>query len=117
MVGDLNIAPLENDVWSHKQLLDVVSHTPIETEAPAAAAGDRRLGRCGAAFRAADEKLYQLVELSRAGLGGVGPRPPPRSCVGDAVGGGRSGKSAQILREARGWATPSDHVPVIVDFA
>lgn len=32
LVGDLNIAPLENDVWSHKQLLDVVSHTPIETE-------------------------------------------------------------------------------------
>jgi len=32
LVGDLNIAPLENDVWSHKQLLNVVSHTPIETE-------------------------------------------------------------------------------------
>jgi len=32
MVGDLNIAPLEHDVWSHKQLLDVVSHTPIEVE-------------------------------------------------------------------------------------
>src|SRR3978361_13080 len=32
LVGDLNVAPLENDVWSHKQLLDVVSHTPIETE-------------------------------------------------------------------------------------
>ena len=32
MVGDLNIAPLEHDVWSHKQLLDVVSHTPPETE-------------------------------------------------------------------------------------
>src|ERR1700748_3722811 len=31
-VGDLNIAPLENDVWSHKQLLSVVSHTPIEVE-------------------------------------------------------------------------------------
>src|SRR5690606_31819133 len=30
MVGDLNIAPLEEDVWSHKQLLSVVSHTPIE---------------------------------------------------------------------------------------
>lgn len=26
-LGDFNIAPLENDVWSHKQLLDVVSHT------------------------------------------------------------------------------------------
>src|SRR4029453_16571872 len=33
MVGDLNVAPLEHDVWSHKQLLDVVSHTPVETEA------------------------------------------------------------------------------------
>src|SRR5215467_6600053 len=32
LVGDLNVAPLENDVWSHKQLLDVVSHTPMETE-------------------------------------------------------------------------------------
>ena len=32
LVGDLNIAPLEQDVWSHKQLLKVVSHTPIETE-------------------------------------------------------------------------------------
>ena len=32
LVGDLNIAPLENDVWSHKQLLNVVSHTPIETK-------------------------------------------------------------------------------------
>ena len=33
LVGDLNVAPLEHDVWSHKQLLSVVSHTPIETEA------------------------------------------------------------------------------------
>jgi exodeoxyribonuclease-3 len=32
MVGDINIAPLKNDVWSHKQLLKVVSHTPIEVE-------------------------------------------------------------------------------------
>src|SRR5271165_3549547 len=31
-VGDLNIAPLEADVWSHKQLLTVVSHTPVEVE-------------------------------------------------------------------------------------
>src|SRR5437764_8848535 len=31
-VGDLNIAPLEMDVWSHKQLLTVVSHTPVEVD-------------------------------------------------------------------------------------
>ena len=33
MVGDFNVAPLECDVWSHKQLLNVVSHTPVEVEA------------------------------------------------------------------------------------
>ncbi|MFQ3623132.1 MAG: exodeoxyribonuclease III, partial [Acetobacteraceae bacterium] len=33
IAGDLNIAPLPDDVWSHRQLLDVVSHTPVETEA------------------------------------------------------------------------------------
>ena len=32
LVGDLNVAPLPTDVWSHKQLLKVVSHTPPETE-------------------------------------------------------------------------------------
>jgi len=32
LVGDLNVAPLEHDVWSHKQMLKVVSHTPVECE-------------------------------------------------------------------------------------
>jgi exodeoxyribonuclease-3 len=32
LVGDLNVAPLEHDVWSHKQMIRVVSHTPIECE-------------------------------------------------------------------------------------
>src|SRR5436190_1197803 len=33
VVGDFNVAPLECDVWSHKQLINVVSHTPIEVDA------------------------------------------------------------------------------------
>jgi exodeoxyribonuclease-3 len=33
LVGDFNIAPLECDVYDHKALLKVVSHTPIEVEA------------------------------------------------------------------------------------
>jgi exodeoxyribonuclease III len=32
LVGDLNVAPLEHDVWSHKQMIRVVSHTPVECE-------------------------------------------------------------------------------------
>ena len=30
LCGDFNVAPSENDVWNHKQLLKIVSHTPIE---------------------------------------------------------------------------------------
>ena len=69
LVGDLNIAPLEHDVWSHKQLLKVVSHTPVETESFEAMrkAGDwvdlMRHQRAGRA-----EALH-LVELPRRGLG------------------------------------------------
>ncbi|MEM9054989.1 MAG: exodeoxyribonuclease III, partial [Pseudomonadota bacterium] len=37
LVGDLNIAPHPSDVWSHKQLLKIVSHTPVETESLEAA--------------------------------------------------------------------------------
>ena len=33
LTGDFNIAPLPSDVWSHKALLKVVSHTPIEVAA------------------------------------------------------------------------------------
>src|SRR3546814_13405625 len=33
LVGDFNVAPLECDVWSHKQLINVVSHTPVEVDA------------------------------------------------------------------------------------
>jgi exodeoxyribonuclease-3 len=32
LMGDLNVAPLETDVWNHKQLLKVVTHTPAEVE-------------------------------------------------------------------------------------
>ena len=30
LLGDLNIAPGKKDVWSHRQLLDIVSHTYME---------------------------------------------------------------------------------------
>jgi exodeoxyribonuclease-3 len=58
MVGDLNIAPLEHDVWSSKQLRNVVSHTDIEREKLLAA---QKAGNwCDAARHLvpANEKLY-----------------------------------------------------------
>jgi exodeoxyribonuclease-3 len=58
LVGDLNVAPHENDVWSHKQLLKIVSHTPIETESLEAS---RELGGFSDIARLSvddDQKLY-----------------------------------------------------------
>ena len=45
LVGDFNIAPLECDVYDHKALLKVVSHTPLEVETLGRAAGRTRMGR------------------------------------------------------------------------
>ena len=83
LVGDLNIAPLEHDVWSHKQLLDVVSHTPAETEGLTAWQNDR-LHRRGAAFRAGGRKAVHLVVVPQPGLARLQPWPPARPYLGHA---------------------------------
>lgn len=115
LVGDLNIAPLENDVWSHRQLLNVVSHTPVETtsfEAMRTAGGWVDLMRH---HIPADQKIYTWWsyrardwELSDRGrrLDHVWSSPNLT---------GRS-RRIDILRGARGWDRPSDHVPVIAHF-
>lgn len=115
-VGDFNIAPLETDVWSHKQLLDVVSHTPIEVE---------KLGRMQQSvewvdavrhFVPPEQKLYtwwsyrnrdwKVSDRGRR-LDHVWTTPVLESKL----------KSARVLRDARDWEGTSDHVPVTVEFA
>jgi exodeoxyribonuclease-3 len=114
LLGDLNIAPLETDVWSHKQLLSVVSHTPIEVE-----------------------KLDQL-QASHGWVDAVRRIIPPeqklftwwsyRNRDWNASDRGRrldhiwltpalapALRGAHVHREARGWEQPSDHVPVTVE--
>ena len=115
LVGDLNIAPLENDVWSHKQMLDIVSHTPIEVEKLDAWQRAHHFVDSLRHFTPPEEKLYTWWsyrahdwELSNRGrrLDHVWVTPD----VAPAL------KSAHILREARGWGPkPSDHVPVVVE--
>ncbi len=84
LVGDLNIAPREDDVWSHKQLLKIVSHTPTEVahlSDAQAAGGWVDITRQDIPSEAA----VQLVELSQPRLGGVRPRP----AAGPRLGHGR----------------------------
>ena len=112
LVGDLNVAPLENDVWNHKQLLKIVSHTPVET---------RLLGDVRAAFDWTDmtrhfvpdtEKLYSWWSYRAADW-----QASDRGRRLDHIWTSQALKGHvthhAIHREARGWTQPSDHVPVV----
>ncbi|AUM74956.1 exodeoxyribonuclease III [Paracoccus jeotgali] len=114
LVGDLNIAPREDDVWSHKQLLKVVSHTPVEVE------------HLGAAQDAGG-----WVDITRQDIpqGQLYSWWSYRARDWDAADRGRrldhiwatpdisnAGHGSRILRPVRGWDQPSDHVPVFASF-
>ena len=78
LVGDLNIAPLEHDVWSHKQLLKVVSHTPVETESFEAM---RKAGDWVDLMRLnvpPEQKIYTWWSYRAQDWAAVRPRPPAR---------------------------------------
>ena len=114
LVGDLNVAPLETDVWSHKQLLKVVSHTPIEVE---------HFGRMQAAHNWVDsvrakidpaEPLFTWWSYrardwraSNRGrrLDHIWVTPPLAPKV----------SGARVLTDARDWEKASDHAPVLIE--
>jgi exodeoxyribonuclease-3 len=115
LVGDLNIAPLEQDVWSHRQLLDVVSHTPVETD------GMKRMMAAGGwvdvmrRFVPETEKLYTWWSY-RAADWQASDRGRRLDHIWASPALAPSARSMEILREARSWPRPSDHVPVLATF-
>jgi exodeoxyribonuclease-3 len=111
-VGDLNIAPLENDVWSHKQLLSVVSHTPVEVERLA------RLQRAGGFVDAVrhfvppEERLYTWWSYrARDWAASNRGRRLDHIWVTSSLAGALS--ETRVHRDSRGWDKASDHVPVM----
>jgi exodeoxyribonuclease-3 len=111
MVGDLNVAPLECDVWSHKQLLTVVSHTPIECEKLVTL--QRAGGWIDAVRHFVPEPTrlytwwsYRSPDWAAADKGRrldhiwVSPALAERVCA------------VKVFKDSRGWERPSDHVPV-----
>lgn len=116
LVGDLNVAPLETDVWSHKQLLNVVSHTPVEVEHLARLRASRDWIDAVRHFIPASEKLYSWWSY-RARDWAASDRGRRLDHVWVTPGLEAALKSARIAREARGWEKASDHVPVLVDLA
>ncbi len=115
LAGDFNIAPQEHDVWSHKQLLDVVSHTPIEVGKLAALRETRDWIDTARHFVPANQKLYswwsyRAKDWQAADRG----RRLDHIWITPDLGGAL--KSCTTLRAARGWEPkPSDHVPVIAE--
>ncbi|MEL6745363.1 MAG: exodeoxyribonuclease III [Pseudomonadota bacterium] len=116
LVGDLNIAPLETDVWSHKQLLKVVSHTPVETD------GLKEVQAKGSWVdlirQEIDpaEKIYTWWSYRARDWDAADKGRRLDHIWGDAAVAERL-TAIQVLREARGWEKPSDHVPIMATFS
>jgi exodeoxyribonuclease-3 len=114
LAGDLNIAPLENDVWSHRALARTVTHTDVER---------RALGRLYAAcdwvdalrfFVPESEKLftwwsYRAPNWRRVNKG----RRLDHIWVSSSLSGAL--RSARVIDRVRGWNKPSDHAPLLIE--
>jgi exodeoxyribonuclease-3 len=112
LVGDLNVAPLEHDVWSHKQMIKVVSHTPIECEKLVAT---RTAGNWVDSMRVLTpepEKLYTwwsyraMDNWKAADRGRRLDHIWTSDALADRV------AAIKIAKDYRGAVRPSDHVPV-----
>ncbi len=114
VLGDFNIAPHEHDVWSHKQLLNVVSHTPPETERLEKMRQSLDWVDTARHFIPMEEKAYSWWSYrnkdwrkSNRGrrLDHIWVTQPLKNNL----------HSYDSLMDIRDWTQPSDHVPVIVD--
>lgn len=118
LVGDFNIAPHENDVWSHKQLLKVVSHTPVEVDILAQLQASGDFTDCARALHGDEAKQalfswwsYRSRDINKSDRGRRLDHIWVSPALKDNVLGGTR-DSHKIHRDCRLWDRPSDHAPV-----
>ncbi|MBK5910816.1 exodeoxyribonuclease III [Rhodothalassium salexigens] len=115
LVGDLNVAPLETDVWSHKQLRNVISHTPPErTRLDALLAAHDWVDAMRAAVPA-EHKLftwwsYRARDWQASNRGRRLDHIWVSRPLMDRF------RTMRVLDDVRDWPRPSDHAPVLADF-
>ena len=115
MVGDLNVAPLPTDVWSHKQLLKVVSHTPAEVERFLRVQASHDWIDIMRRYVPAEQKLFTWWSYrNRDWRASNRGRRLDHIWTTPALDG--AAVSMRVLDETRDWKRTSDHVPVVADF-
>ncbi len=114
LVGDLNVAPYQTDVWSHERLRRVITHTETEVAALAAVRQSYCWVDVMREFVPKDQFLFTWWSY-RAGDWQVANKGRRLDHVWATPATARHCKHLEVLTEARGWPRPSDHVPVIVD--
>ena len=116
LVGDLNIAPLESDVWGHKQLLKTVSHTPIEVAAIDRLKASNSWVDLGRHFFPAPARLHTWWSYRSADwtLNDRGRRLDHMWATADVA---AKATRHHVYEECRSWLKPSDHVPIMTEFA
>ena len=116
LCGDFNVAPSENDVWNHKQLLKIVSHTPIEVERLTRLFNSLDFVDAVRKFYPKPQKVFSWwsyrnpnwqVNNKGRRLDHVWVTPTLQERL----------IKAEILREYRAAERPSDHVPVMVEIS
>ncbi|MGH1406331.1 MAG: exodeoxyribonuclease III [Rhodomicrobiaceae bacterium] len=115
MVGDFNIAPLETDVWSHKQLLKVVSHTPIEVEHLNKLQATKNWHDIMRTMTPEPEPLYTWWSY-RAKDWKASNRGRRLDHIWTTPKLAKKAKSMEVITEMRSWEKASDHAPVIANF-
>lgn len=115
IVGDFNIAPLDCDVYDHKALRKVVSHTAIEIETLQRFADAHGWADLGRQHIPAPERNWTWwsyrtfwQEKDR------GRRLDHMWASPDLA---KQSVSHRLIEETRRWEQPSDHVPLITEFA
>lgn len=115
LVGDFNIAPLECDVWSHKQLLNVVSHTPVEVEALERLRQSNEWVDLGRHFHPAPHRLYTWWSY-RAQDWAASDRGRRLDHMWASADVAKQAVRHHVHEPCRGWMRPSDHVPLVTEF-
>ncbi len=116
LTGDFNVAPLETDVWSHKQLVNVVSHTAIEIDHLAQLQASGNWVDLARHFVDPKEKLYTWWSYRAQGweASDRGRRLDHMWVTPDLK---DKAVAHHVHKHIRGWGRPSDHAPIVTEFS